>query len=135
MNFGRWYETWPLDLQILFLLAPFVISMPGVAIGVYIACSRHFDSMLAAFPKSAWARQQDILGTTSLASRCYLVGTLSGTLLFPQYLIRKGTIDADDVRNFPPSLRRLMLVSSWLVIVGTTWLFLAVGLLKLSGVK
>ncbi|ARU90165.1 hypothetical protein [Pseudomonas sp. M30-35] len=133
MNFNVWFETWPLDLQIAFLLAPFVIALSGVAIGVYIACSRHFDSMISAFPKSAWARQRDILGTSSLASRCYLVSSLSGALLFPQHLVRKGVIDADDVSDFPPSLRRLMAVSAWLVIVGMAWLFLAVGLLKLSG--
>lgn len=120
-------------LRIILLLAPFVIALTGVAIGVFIACSRHFDTMLSAFSKITWARQQDILGTTSLASRCYLVSTLSGTLLFPMYLVRKGVIDADDVSNFPPSLRRLMLVSAWLVIIGVAWLFLMVGLLKLTG--
>lgn len=135
MNFNVWFETWPLGLQIAFLLAPFVIALSGVAVGVFIACSRHFDTMLSAFSKSAWARQQDILGATSLASRCYLVSTLSGTLLFAQYLVRKGVIDADDVSNFPPSLRRLMLVSAWLAFIGMVWLFLAVGLLKLSGVE
>jgi hypothetical protein len=126
-----WSSWWAFS----FMLAPFVIALSGVLVGVFIACSRHFDTMLSAFSKSTWARQQDILGTTSLASRCYLVSTLSGTLLFPQYLVRKGVIDADDVSNFPPSLRRLMLVSAWLVIVGMAWLFLMVGLLKLSGVE
>lgn len=133
MNFSVWFDTWPLDLQIAFLLAPFIIGLSGVAIGVYIACTRHFDTMLSAFPKSTWAKQQHILGTTSLASRFYLVGSLSGALLFPQYLIRKGVLDAEDVSNFPPSLRRLMSLSIWLAFIGITWLFLMVGLLKLTG--
>ncbi len=85
-----------------FYAGPFVIGLSGVAIGVYIACSRHFDTMLSALSNSTWARQQDILGTTSLASRFYLVGTLSGALLFPQYLVRKGMLDAGDVSNFLP---------------------------------
>ncbi|EXF45391.1 hypothetical protein BAY1663_02160 [Pseudomonas sp. BAY1663] len=135
MNFSTWFETWPLDLQIAFLLAPFVIALSGVAIGVFIACSRHFDTMLLALSNSAWARQQDILGTTSLASRFYLVGTLSGALFFSAFNVRKGVLDADDVRNFPPSLRRLMAVSTWLGFVGMAWLFLSIGLLKLSGVN
>lgn len=115
-----------------FMLAPFIVALSGVVIGVYIACTRHFDIMLSAFSKSTWARQQYLLGTTNLASRCYLVSTLSGTLLFPKYLVRKGVIDADDVSNVPHSLRRLMLVSAWLVIIGMAWLFLMVGLLKLT---
>ncbi|MCQ4323912.1 hypothetical protein CXK94_13940 [Stutzerimonas stutzeri] len=131
MNFSTWFETWPLDLQIAFLLAPFVIALSGVAIGVFIAC-RRFDTMLSALSNSAWARQQDILGTTSLASRFYLVGTLSGALFFSAFNVRKGVLDADDVRNFPPSLRRLMAVSTWLGFVGMAWLLLAVSLLKLT---
>ncbi|WP_217475326.1 hypothetical protein [Stutzerimonas stutzeri] len=128
-------DTWHPGLAFAFLLAPFVIGLSGVAIGVYIACSRHFDTMLSSFSNSAWAKQQDILGTTSPASRFYLVGTLSGALLFPQYLVRKGVLDAGDVKNFPPSLRRLMTVSTWLGFVGMAWLFLSIGLLKLSGVN
>ncbi|MBT1121250.1 hypothetical protein ACYCFL_17560 [Stutzerimonas nitrititolerans] len=135
MNFHVWFETWPLDLQIACLLSPFVISFFGMAIGVYIACSRHFEVMLAAFSSSAWAQQSRILGTTSLASRCYLVSSLSGALIFPQYLVRKGVLNADDVRNFPPALRRLMVISAWLVCLGMAWLFLFMALLKLSGVE
>ncbi len=37
-----------------FMLTPFVIGLSGVAIGVYIACSRHFNIMLSALPNSAW---------------------------------------------------------------------------------
>lgn len=72
------------------------------------------------------------LSALSLASRFYLVSTLSGALLFPQYLVRKGTLDANDVSNFPPSLRRLMATSTWLAFVGMTWLCLVAGLLKLA---
>lgn len=120
-------------VRITLLLAPFVIGLSGVAVVVYIACSRHFDTMLSAFPKSTWTKQQYVLGTTSLASRFYLVGSLSGALLFPQYLIRKGVLDTEDVSNFPPSLRRLMSLSIWLAFIGMAWLFLMVGLLKLAG--
>lgn len=133
MNFSIWFETWPLDLQIAFLLAPFVIGLSGVAIGVFIASSRHFEIMLSALPNSAWAMQKNIVGTTSLASRCYLVSTLSGALLFSEFNVRKGVLNANDVSNFPSSLRRLMTLSTTLAFVGMAWLCLAVGLIKLTG--
>ncbi|KJH80647.1 hypothetical protein MCB86_18775 [Pseudomonas sp. KSR10] len=126
-------DTWHPGLAFLFLLAPFVIGLSGVAIGIYIACSRHFDTMLSALPNSAWARQQQIVGTTSLASRCYLVSSLSGALLLSEFNVRKGVLDANDVSNFPGSLRRLMTLSTKLACVGMAWLCLAVGLLKLTG--
>ena len=116
-----------------FMLTPFVIGLSGVAIGVYIACSRHFNIMLSALPNSAWAKQQHILGTRNLTSRFYLVGSLSGALLLSDFNIRKGVLDADDVSNFPPPLRRLMTLSTKLACIGMAWLCLAVGLLKLTG--
>ncbi|MCQ4307493.1 hypothetical protein NA645_05735 [Pseudomonas stutzeri] len=126
-------DTWHPGLAFAFLLAPFVVGLSGVAIGVFIACSRHFDTMLSALPNSAWAKQQHIVGTTSFTSRFYLVGTLSGALLLSDFNVRKGVLDANDVSNFPRSLRRLMTLSTKLAFVGMAWLCLAVGLLKLTG--
>lgn len=124
-----WNSWWALA----FMLTPFVIGLSGVAIGVYIACGRHFNIMLSALPNSAWAKQQHILGTTKFTSRFYLVGSLSGALLLSDFNVRKGVLDANDVSNFPPPLRRLMTLSTKLACVGMAWLCLAVGLLKLTG--
>ncbi|MBK3867115.1 hypothetical protein GFL09_05315 [Pseudomonas stutzeri] len=115
------------------MLTPFVIGLSGVAIGVYIACNRHFNIMLSALPNSAWAKQQHILGTRNFTSRFYLVGSLSGALLLSDFNVRKGVLDANDVSNFPPPLRRLMILSTKLACVGMAWLCLAVGLLELTG--
>ena len=131
MNFD--IDTWNPGLAFIFLLAPFVIGLSGVSIGIYIACSRHFDTMLSALPNSAWARQWQIVGTTSLASRCYLVSTLSGALLLSEFNVRKGVLDANDVSNFPPSLRRIMTLSTKLAFVGIAWLSLAFALIKHAG--
>jgi len=53
-------------------------------------------------------------------------------MLYPQFGIRRGLLNADEVRNFPPGLKRRMVISAWLVIIGSAWLFLGVGLIKLS---
>lgn len=116
------------------MLAHFVISLSGVAIGVYIACSRHLDNMLLALPNSSWPKhQRNILGTASLGSRCYLVSTIGGALFFSKFNVRKGVLDAEDVRNFPPPLRRLLVGTTWLVFIGMGWLGVMIGLLKLTG--
>ena len=39
------------------------------------------------------------------------------------------------MRNFLPALRRRLLISIWMVIVGMAWLGLMLALLKLSGVN
>ncbi|MFK0088119.1 hypothetical protein ACIQUS_12600 [Pseudomonas sp. NPDC090755] len=126
-------NAWPPSIAIAFGLAPFVIAMPGVAIHYYVACSRHFHIMLAALPNSAWPQQQLVKwGIIVQTSRLNMVGGISGFLLFPSYSIRKGLLDVNDVRNFPPYLRRWLVASVWLTFVGLTWLLLGVGLIKLS---
>ncbi|ROL71689.1 hypothetical protein [Pseudomonas vranovensis] len=99
----------------------------------YIARSRDFDLVIASLPNSLWLKQQiPFWGTTRLRSRCYLLSTICGAMLYPKLCIRLGMMDAEDLRNFPPRLRRRLLIASWLIIIGSVWMFIGVGLIKLS---
>jgi hypothetical protein len=127
------YFSWHPGLQFAFLFTPFVIAMFGVATASFIACSRDFTSMLMALPRCPWLQQQILIwGTTSFKSRYYLVNTMCVAMLCPNIGIRRGLLDADEIRNFPKSLRRRMVVAAWLVIVGSAWLFVGLALIKLS---
>ncbi|MFK0085870.1 hypothetical protein ACIQUS_01090 [Pseudomonas sp. NPDC090755] len=126
------FHSWHPGLSFAFLFTPFVIGMSGVAISCHIACSRNFSIMLAALPNCPWLLQQiPIWGVTSLKSRYYLVNTICAAMLYPPFGIRRGLLNADEVRNFPPGLKRRMVISAWLVIIGSAWLFLGVGLITL----
>ncbi|MFJ2546640.1 hypothetical protein ACIOVF_09270 [Pseudomonas sp. NPDC087612] len=126
-------NTWPPSVAIAFGFAPFVILLSGVAMETYIARSRDFDLVIASLPNSLWLKQQiPFWGTTRLKSRCYLLSTICGAMLYPKLCIRLGMMDAEDLRNFPPRLRRRLLIASWLIIVGSAWMFIGVGLIKLS---
>ncbi|MFK0090437.1 hypothetical protein ACIQUS_24480 [Pseudomonas sp. NPDC090755] len=125
---GFWSSWWAFA----FMLAPFVISLSGVAMTIYIAHSRNFEVMIANLQNSLWVTQQvPIFGTSSLKSRCYLLGTISGAMLYPRISVRLGAFDEEDLRNFPIDLRRRLLVAAWLVIIGSAWLFIGLGLIKL----
>ena len=116
-----------------FMLTPFVMGITGVAMETYIARSRDFDLIIASLPNSLWLKQQiPFWGTTRLKSRCYLLSTICGAMLYPKLCIRLGMMDAEDLRNFPPRLRRRLLIASWLIIIGSAWMFIGVGLIKLS---
>lgn len=126
-------NTWPRSIAIAFGLTPFMMGLLGLALSYYIACSRHFHIMIAALPNSAWPREQIIkTGMIVLTSRLNLVIGVGSFLLFPQFNVRRGVLDADDVRNFPPYLQRWLVVSVWLVLVAFTWLMAGYGLLELS---
>lgn len=125
---GFWGSWWAFA----FMLAPFIIGLSGVAIETYTARSSDFDLIIASLPNSRWLKLQiPFWGTTSLRSRCYLLTTITGAFLYPKLCIRLGMMDAEDLRNFPQRLRRRLLVSSWLIIIGCAWLVIGVALFKL----
>lgn len=62
------------------------------------------------------------------------VGCAGGFVLWPNIHIRQGTLDPEEVREFPPEIRRLMVISFSLLFAGS-WLLIGVALLKLSGVE
>ncbi|MGH8379680.1 hypothetical protein [Pseudomonas sp.] len=127
------YLSWHPGLRLTFLFAPFVFSLLGVAMSTYMAWSRDFELMIASLQNSLWVKQQvPFFGVTRLTSRCYLLGTICGALLYPKTSVRLGMFDADDLRNFPPALRRRLLVATWLIIIGMAWMFIGLGLIKLS---
>lgn len=115
-----------------FMMIPFLLCMTGIAIDTHIACSRHFNVMLDSFQKSRWLHQQTQLwGTTSLKSRALIVSSMSTALIYPQLGIRRGVINADEIRRFPAYLKRRMVIASWLTIVGFTWVMIGVGWMRL----
>ncbi|MND75799.1 hypothetical protein D3C80_674310 [compost metagenome] len=126
-------STWPIGAQIAFGLAPFVLCLSGLGIGVHLACSRHFKVMLKALENSPWLHQQvNLWGITSVRSRTLVVGSVCGAMLRPRLGIRKGVLDPAEVADFPPYLKLRMYISSWLTIVGFAWLMVGIGLIKLG---
>jgi hypothetical protein len=127
------FHSWHPGLSFAFLFTPFVIAMSGVLMETYTARSRDFDLIIASLPNSVWLKMQiPFWGTTSLKSRCYLLSTITGAMLYPKLSVRLGMMDAEDLRNFPQRLRYRLLVSSWLIIIGCAWIAIGVALIELS---
>lgn len=126
-------NSWPPIIVIPFALLPFVITFSGIVMEVWMARSCDFDLIIASQPNSVWLQQQVLFwGTTRLKSRCFVLSTFSGAVLYPKLCIRLGMVDAEDLRNFPPRLRRRLLISSWLIIIGCVWFAIFLALIKLS---
>ncbi|MCY1174702.1 hypothetical protein D3C76_437450 [compost metagenome] len=132
INFSSWFETWSLDLQIFFLAAPFAIGLVGQAITIYMVY-RDLDEMKAAFPKSTLIQNQMInWAGSSFKARYMQLNLITGAVLLSGFWLRRGELDPDEVKNFPPHLKPRMIWSSWFLGIGLAWLFLAVGLLKFT---
>ncbi len=126
---GFWSSWWAFA----FMLAPFVIGLSGVAMNTYMACTCDFDNIIASLPNSGRGKyQMPLWRATSFKSRWYLLAGIGGVMAFPKLSIRLGVIDAEDMRNFPPRLRRRLSVTAWLVNIACVWLAIGVALIKLS---
>ncbi|MCE5981541.1 hypothetical protein [Pseudomonas] len=125
-------RSWPLGLQMVLILGPWIIMLTGVLISACIANGRDFARSLSALQSSTWLEQQiRVWGTSSLVARWVLVGVISGLLAYPQKHIRQGQLDAVQVRNFPRRLRRRLLVSGRLIAIGFVLMIMSVGLYKI----
>lgn len=126
-------NTWPPGIAIAFGLAPFMIGLSGVAMNTYMACSRDFDNIIASLPNSDRLQQKmPFWGATSFKSRWYLLAAIAAVMIYPKLSVRTGIVDAEDLRTFPPRLRRRLLITAWLVNIGSIWLAIGVALIKLS---
>ncbi|MCO7517707.1 hypothetical protein NJF44_21655 [Pseudomonas guariconensis] len=127
------FNGWPLPVQLVFLIGPLATGLLGVAIKLQVACTHEFHIMLGVIKSSPWLEQQKrSWGTSSVRSRWMLVCCVCGLLLFAGLHIRKGLLDADELRHFPAKLKRKLLISSWLTVAGSAWMVTSFILVKLS---
>lgn len=135
MNFNAWFDSWPLELQIVCLLAPFAIMFSGLSI-ILVMAYKDLDVILGNFPNSEYVKRQNLMwGGLSLRSRFSLTCSLAAVALIPNWHIKRGELEENEVANLPKSIKRRMLVSWWLCFTGMAWLILFTSLLKLSGAE
>ncbi|MEG7359832.1 MULTISPECIES: hypothetical protein [Pseudomonas] len=129
------FYSWHPYARIAFLIAPVAIGIPGMAIQVYIALYHH-QKITAGFQRSPIVR--GFVGNwsgSSLGARLIQVSMMGGIILWPGSHLRRGTLDPEELRSFPPAIKRLLVVSLVFVFTGVAWAAIGFSLLKLSGVK
>lgn len=125
-------HSWHPGLVFAFMLAPFVIGLVGQAITVYMVY-RDLDEMRASFPNSPHIKHQmAIWAGSDFMARYMQVNAICGAVLLSGYYLRRGELDPDEVRNFPPHLKPRMVWSSWLLGISVAWIFLGVALFTLT---
>ncbi|MNE58093.1 hypothetical protein D3C80_1531060 [compost metagenome] len=127
-------HAWPLSVQLIFSISPFVISMTGVAISAYVAISREFDIVSSSIRSCAHLESvKQYLGTKNFRARWMVVCAVCGMLTFPEYHIRKGYVEAGELKKIPANIRRRLVLSAWLSIIGFSWLAVGYVLIEFSG--
>jgi hypothetical protein len=111
-----WFETWPLDLQITFLLAPFAIGFSGMVM-ILVMAYRNLDTILHTFPNSEYViRQKMLWGHSGFYSRFILTSSLAAVALCPKGHINRGDLLESEVRNLPHFIKHRM-VMAWVAML------------------
>ncbi len=61
-------------------------------------------------------------GTRRASARWLLITFICGVLIYPSVHLRRGHLDADELKTFPTALKRTLQISAWLTIVGLVWM-------------
>lgn len=127
------FDSWAFMLRVSVLLTPIVVGMSGVALSFYIACTREFFVVVAALSSSAWLEgQKRYMSDLSLKSRWIIVCGVCGLLILPGPQIRRGMLSVEGLEAFPDGLRKRMVASLWLTIVGFIGMIVVAAFIKLG---
>jgi len=126
------FDSWPPLFKLAFLIGPFAIGFLGLAINVQIAVSRDYKVALSAITSNPYLEQmKPVWGGGSLRSRCLLLSTVSALVAFPKLHLYMGWLDEQELEDFPPCLKRKMIIALWMILIALLWSL--VGYLMIKG--
>lgn len=128
MGKGFWM-SW---LAFWLLGGPILLAIASTAYSLYLRW-RYLDAMLEALKNSRYVhtwgpglRQQGWFGGL------LLIAKIAGMVTMPRVSIRIGELDPEDIKNFPPHLKRLLKIKAVMLVGIAVWGFIAYGLMKLE---
>ncbi|MFT0519586.1 hypothetical protein [Pseudomonas faucium] len=126
-------DAWPMVIKLPFLIVPVVIALSGAVMNACITLSRDYNVVCSSVTTNPYIESlKNTWGGSSFKWRYFLVGAIGGLVTFPQFVLRRGQLDANELGAFPPNLKRKLAISSWLIIIGFGWMVVAALLLKIS---
>jgi hypothetical protein len=128
MTEGFWSSWFAFAL----LAGPILLAFMSIAFSLYLS-RRHLDAMLEALKSSryiaVWAAG---LRGHGWFGRFMLEAQVRGMVMWPGPGIRAGEVTADEIRNFPAHLKRLLVAETVLHGIILVWGAVAFVLLKLE---
>jgi hypothetical protein len=86
-----------------------------IGVALYMAYTK-MDVMLEHLRKSPSAMSITSLSQGGPWGKLLLIGGVSGFVTFPGFYLKRGSINAEDINNFPVPLRRQLVALQWTVI-------------------
>jgi hypothetical protein len=124
-------DTWSPWVALIVAGAPTLLGFSGFIFTLYLS-HRHLNAMMEALKNSryiylwgpAWRGRGWIGG-------CVLVTSIAGMVVWPKASILFGDVDPVDIENFPPHLKRLLIIKTRIMITAVVWMIVVAVLIKL----
>lgn len=124
-------DSWPPWVAIIVIGGPILLGAVNLVFSSYLSW-RHLDAIMGALKSCrfiyiwgpAWRSRGWIGGFV-------LIAVIAGIVVWPKADIRYGRLDSADIENFPPRLKRLLVIYVTMVIITLVWMGVAYLLLKL----
>ena len=115
---GEFWKSW---LAFWFMTGPTLLGFSSFLFCLYLS-RRHLNAMMQALNNSryihlwgtAWRRRGWVGGII-------LIVKIAGMVVFPRAHILNGNVDPTDIGNFPPRLKRLLIVFLAIVFASLVW--------------
>ncbi|WP_166358668.1 hypothetical protein [Pseudomonas akapageensis] len=103
-----------------------------IGAALYIAYTK-MDLMLEHLKNSSGVMKLAPLRRGGPWGKLLLVGGIAGYVTFPGFYIKRGSVSAEDISNFPESLKRMLAILHLSSIIVVSFLFLLGGIGKFLG--
>lgn len=118
MTLAEFFKSW---FWFAIVIAPVPFVPISIGLSVYIS-RRYLDEMVNAFPRS----RHIVIGAAALMpggwfGRFVMILKIGGAITWPGPMVRAGEMDAEEIRAFPPHLRKWIRAKMWITIVGFSW--------------
>lgn len=116
------FSNLSLELRIILTLGPIILCFASIFMSGHLAVGKNFSMLTAALPKTIELdTAAKNFNLRFLKFRLRLIYRLCAVILFPAFSIRNNILDQKEYYSLPSFLRRRMIVSCWLAIIGLCW--------------
>ena len=123
-------EFWKSWLAFGIVTGPILLAYVGIAFSLYLN-NRHMDAIKEALKNSRYIYiWGTCLGKRGVFWSLLEISKIASMVMWPWSSLRIGELDPTDLKNFPPRLKRLLVINATMMLIAFTWMVVVGVVLK-----
>ena len=115
-------EFWKSWLAFWIVTTPILLAYVGIAFSLYLS-HRYMDAIKEALKNSRYIYiWGPYLGKRGVFWSLLEISKIAGMVMWPWASLRIGELDPTDLKNFPPRLKRLLVINITMLYISFTWM-------------